>query len=310
MKSNLIPDLLHEQSAIINQSHGLDAFIQETGQGISTCSIQRWRGYLGEYDIQSLVYPMLVATCGGRARIRRMIDGKNLSVDYAMPGDITIIPRQQSMRWNVNREVDVIAVIFSNDSTCDHLQHVYDHILNQADSSTFVGSFTNNYVYTALSHLTNILIKPESVSQEYVDAHLKSLELYVNTYLGHNNDGLKPHKNPFTSQVHYTLERLSLGIKSKILIEDIAKELNVSPAYLSRKFKEEVGTTPHHFFLLKRIKAARDLLMNTDLDILSISLETGFSSQSHFTSHFSKELGMSPLKFRQRSNKSKQKLSD
>ncbi|MCB1668248.1 MAG: AraC family transcriptional regulator [Porticoccaceae bacterium] len=300
MKNLSVPDAMIKQSRVINQSHGIDAFVEATGMGVSNCLIQRWHGYLDEYDIEPLTYPLLTVIYGGRAKIRRMIDRENLSVDYAMPGDITIVPRDQAMRWSINREVDVVAVMFQNPATCDCLQDLYDQILSQSDDSVFVGSFTNAYIYTACNHLTNVLSASEKPPQTYIEAQLLALELYILNYLGKKDNGLKPTKDFYSRQVAYTLQRLTLEIKNRIRVEDIAHELNISPSYLTRKFKEEVGVSPHHLLLLKRIKRAQELLANTDIDILTISLESGFSSQSHLTRYFSKELGMSPLKFRQR----------
>ena len=298
-----ISPTMQAQSELMNRSHGIDAFISGSGLGVDACLILRWKGYLGEYDIEPLAYPVLVVSCGGRARIRRMIDNHQLSEDYAMAGDITLIPRGQAMRWNVNREVDVIAVIFENAKTCDLLQNLYDRIIHKSDANAFVGSFTNEYIFTTCSHLTNILSGDESVNQDYLNTHLRALELYLLNYLGRKNDGLQPLNTPYSQHVHYTIERLELGFRNKIQIDDIARELGLSPEYLSRIFKVEVGTTPHRLLLARRIRHAKSLLANTEVDISTIAYESGFSSQSHLTRLFTREVGMSPLKFRKHTQK-------
>ncbi|MCK9504449.1 MAG: helix-turn-helix transcriptional regulator [Porticoccaceae bacterium] len=292
-----------DQSEVINRAHGIKAFIEESVTGLAPCFIQRWRGYLGEYDIPKLRFPMIALISGGRAKIRRIKSSRTLSIDYAMPGDITLIPRDQDMRWHVNGEVDVIAFTFENPETCDHLQNVYNKILSQSRNKHYVGSFTNAYIFTTCNHLTNILSDPESVSRDYIATQVQALELYILNYLGNKNDGLHPIKENHSHYVDYAMQRLNLGVKSKIHVEDIARELRVSPAYLTKKFKDEVGITPHHFLLLTRIKKAQSLLAETDVDIATIAQESGFSHQSHLTRHFSREIGMSPFKFRQYAQK-------
>src|SRR5690606_37834168 len=99
--------------------------------------------------------------------------------------------------------------------------------------------------------------------------------------------------------ISYTLQRLNFGINTNIYMEDIARELRVSPSYLTKKFKEDVGIPPHQFLLMLRIRKAKQLLAETDIDIASIADECGFSHQGHLTRYFSKDVGMPPLKFRQ-----------
>jgi AraC family transcriptional regulator len=50
--------------------------------------------------------------------------------------------------------------------------------------------------------------------------------------------------------------------------------------------------------MTQRLEAARDLLINTDLPLLQLADETGFSSQSHFTESFKKVYDVTPLQYR------------
>jgi len=109
-------------------------------------------------------------------------------------------------------------------------------------------------------------------------------------------------------QVSYTLHKLGNEFRKKITIKNIAQELGVSPSYLSRIFKEEVGITPHDFLLSKRIERARRLLSDTNLDIYLIAIESGFSSQSHLTRYFSKQVGLPPSKYRKHVLKGRQAI--
>lgn len=291
---------LGQQAEIINQSHGIKAVLQYNGKGLGPCIVQRWQGYLGEYNIPQLAFPMVVMVAGGRAKIRRKDGGRRLSLDYAMPGEITLIPRNQKMNWHVNGEMDVISLIFGSEKTCNHVQAFYDRIARQYGDQDFVGSFTNNYIFTNCNHITNILMGSSTRESHYINLHLEALETYLLEYLGTSNNGLQANKVKNSHYVTFTMQRLTHSLANKIRIEDIARELRVSPAYLTKRFKEEVGVTPHNFLLFKRIKRAQTLLAETNMDIASIAEESGFSHQSHLTRNFSKMIGMSPLKFRQR----------
>jgi AraC family transcriptional regulator len=298
----MISDRLIEQAEIINTAHALTPLVQHHSQAWGGCIIQRWRGFLGEYEIPSLTYPIITIISGGRAKIKRIGNSNCLSLDHAMPGDIALIPRNQGMSWRVNGDMDVIAITFCSDQINNHLQDIYNHIADKISDANYVGSFSNSYLFTNANHLSNVLLSPNQKSAAYVDAHLQSIGLYINQFFGKKDDGLTEfqlHSHP----VNYTVQRLSLGISNKINIEDIAAELRISPAFLTKKFKQEVGITPHTFLLHKRIQKAQTLLANTNMDIASIAVDCGFSHQSHLTRHFSKFISISPLKFRQQAKK-------
>jgi AraC family transcriptional regulator len=195
--------------------------------------------------------------------------------------------------------MDVIAITFESPETCDCLQSSYDNILNKLGDLNYVGSFSNRYIYTSCNHITNILEDPDAVSTDYINTQIKALELYLLHYLGRSDDGLQSKRKQFSYQVSYSMQRLSLSVASKIHIEDVAREIKVSHAYLSKLFRQEVGITPHQFLLLNRIKKAKLLLTDTVVDIATIADECGFSHQSHLTRNFTKEVGISPLRFRQ-----------
>jgi PAS domain S-box-containing protein len=80
----------------------------------------------------------------------------------------------------------------------------------------------------------------------------------------------------------------------------LSRVLAVSPDYLGRLFKAEVGTPPHRFLIDLRIEAARQLLRETDLTITQIASRVGFASPSHFVATFRVKAGVTPTQFRRR----------
>ena len=293
---------LLEQAEIINRAHALDPSVQYHSPLWEGCIIQRWRGFLGEYQTPPLSYPIIAIISAGRAKIKRKGENAQLSADQAMPGDVALIPRGKAMAWHVNGEMDVITVTFASDAICNQLQDIYEHIADKVDGTKYVGSFTNSYLFTNANHISNVILSQESNRGEYIESHLHAMGLYVTHYLGKKDDGLTEFQL-HSHIVNYTIQRLSLGISNKINIEDIASELRLSPALLTKKFKQEMGVTPHNFLLLKRIQKAQSLLVNTDLDIASIAVDCGFSHQSHLTRNFTKITKVSPHKYRQQSHK-------
>lgn len=80
--------------------------------------------------------------------------------------------------------------------------------------------------------------------------------------------------------------------------EDIAKEVGISPDYLTDCFRQELGITPMTYLRRYRIRQARALLEAGELSIMQVALAVGFSEGAHFTRTFQREVGMSPRAYR------------
>ncbi|NBD24599.1 response regulator transcription factor [Paenibacillus glycinis] len=83
-------------------------------------------------------------------------------------------------------------------------------------------------------------------------------------------------------------------------LEGIAGELNVSAVYLSRIFKQGMGTSFVSMLTAARMKEAIRLLNETDLAIHEIAEKTGYESQHYFSTAFKKTTGLPPNQYRKR----------
>jgi AraC-like DNA-binding protein len=79
---------------------------------------------------------------------------------------------------------------------------------------------------------------------------------------------------------------------------DVAKFVNMSPFYFSKRFKQGTGLTFTHYLSRVRIEHCKDLLLNPDLRASEIAYEVGFQSVTHFNRVFAKIVGQSPTNFR------------
>lgn len=84
----------------------------------------------------------------------------------------------------------------------------------------------------------------------------------------------------------------------KLSLEIVAKQVYVSPFYLSHLFKEDLNTTFGEFLTKVRIEAAKNLLRDSDLSLSQIALEVGYPDQSYFTKVFKKVEKITPKTFR------------
>lgn len=84
----------------------------------------------------------------------------------------------------------------------------------------------------------------------------------------------------------------------EIGLNDLATELNVAPAYMSRVFNREVGVRIPTYLARVRMEKARQLLKDTDLKISEIARQVGIENIQYFNVLFKKDASVSPQEYR------------
>lgn len=85
-----------------------------------------------------------------------------------------------------------------------------------------------------------------------------------------------------------------------LTVEQIAREIYLSPSRLSHIIKDEFGTTLMDCISKVRIDKAKRLLSNEEVSIAQVAQEIGFSDQSYFTKVFKRIEGCTPKIYRAR----------
>lgn len=79
----------------------------------------------------------------------------------------------------------------------------------------------------------------------------------------------------------------------------IARQLYVSPQYLSRLFHVVCGETCMDYLTAVRLGAAKELLRSTQVKSYEIALKVGYNHPNYFSALFKKHEGMTPKQYRQ-----------
>ena len=89
------------------------------------------------------------------------------------------------------------------------------------------------------------------------------------------------------------------NLKRDIQLADLADAAGMSKYHFHRLFVKTTGETPARCIARQKIhRAAHDLLMISDAQVIDIAFEYGFSSPAVFTRTFNKFMGRSPTRFR------------
>lgn len=90
--------------------------------------------------------------------------------------------------------------------------------------------------------------------------------------------------------------------QENITRNSLAKVVYLSPDYIARFFKKEMGISLVNYLIKKRVEVAKELLLNTDLPVHIISDKVGYGNYSYFTKIFKKETNYTPVDFRKIAN--------
>jgi AraC-like DNA-binding protein len=85
-----------------------------------------------------------------------------------------------------------------------------------------------------------------------------------------------------------------------ITVAALARELDVSPNYLTSRFHAETGLTPTAYLARIRMGQAAWKLANTRLSIHQVSEQVGILDSNYFVKLFKKEFGETPSRYRER----------
>ena len=91
----------------------------------------------------------------------------------------------------------------------------------------------------------------------------------------------------------------------KLTISVLAKAANLSRSIFIKRFKEVCGLPPLEYITMKRIEAAEQMLLNTNLSIMEIAFKCGFYDSAHFAKKFINKNGVSPSDYRKKLNLNK-----
>ncbi len=80
--------------------------------------------------------------------------------------------------------------------------------------------------------------------------------------------------------------------------EEMAAKMGVSSRYMHQIFKESYDVTAMRYVTEVRLNRVKQMLTDTELDIVSICFEVGFESLSTFYRVFKQHVGVSPLVYR------------
>lgn len=107
------------------------------------------------------------------------------------------------------------------------------------------------------------------------------------------------HDSEHNRYVEREKEYVAEHIDESIRVVQIGEALGINENYLTGLFHKYEGITLQHYIRKEKVRQAKELLLYSSYSCSEIAALLCFSTQSHFSSAFKREVGMTPAKYRE-----------
>jgi AraC-like DNA-binding protein len=230
------------------------------------------------------------------------------SIGEFHPGDLVFIGRNLPHVWIADKE----PFSLSNRT----LESVFLQFTKDIFGNQLIALPEFTYVAKALSQSERGVKIPDDVTNEISELllqmpYLKPFERMIHFFkimdiIGHcenliplaSEEYIKTRFMPGNKRLAQIHEYLMNHYKEDIDLRRIASVVNLAEVSLCRFFKANTGMTLFEYLNKIKVDFACKMLMDKNMSILEICLDSGFNNLSHFNKQFKKITGLPPSEYR------------
>jgi AraC family transcriptional regulator len=105
-------------------------------------------------------------------------------------------------------------------------------------------------------------------------------------------------RRPVAQWLDQVKEILHSQFSEPLKLSQIANSVNVHPVHIARTFRKHYHCTVGEYLRWLRLQFACRQLSTSDTTLAQVASQAGFSSQSHFSTAFKQQMGMTPAAYR------------
>ncbi|MDQ0896941.1 helix-turn-helix domain-containing protein [Paenibacillus sp. V4I7] len=229
--------------------------------------------------------------------------------------------RAKEYKFPTQKEKQLVDCLMTGDSA--EAETIYTDIINET------AEYPYSVVHLAISHLT---LRVNNVLNTINKNNALALPLYLDTTIASLNQVETIEEINF--QFYQLFEHLHKKIDEKrsskhvdlikkmndiierdygnqnLSINSIADELDMSPIYISRLYKQHTMVALIDLIQDVRMNKSKELLIHSSLSVAEIAEKTGFTSDSYFYRKFKKYNSITPNDFRKQYNRNSEVLTN
>ncbi|GGC87080.1 hypothetical protein GCM10011508_12850 [Flavobacterium lutivivi] len=228
------------------------------------------------------------------------------SFEY-LPGETVIVPSNVEMKIDFpeatnQNPTQCIALAIDNQIITETLDFLNEKYPKEGKNNVWKLDHENYFFYNnvELASTINKLIKEcmgNSLTKDAIaDLTLQELIIrIIQTQTVKKFDNVLPleSNNPLLP----TIEYIRSNIRETIHLKDLSDKACMSTTSFYRYFKRELGMSPIEYILNEKIKYAKKLLSNPNVQVNEVSYATGFEDCNYFIRLFKKYEGITPKQY-------------
>jgi AraC family transcriptional activator of pobA len=106
---------------------------------------------------------------------------------------------------------------------------------------------------------------------------------------------MRPTRNALVQRV---IEYIEENYADGISLADVARALSYSPSHLTSLVRRETGLPVTSWIIERRLRAARERLLETDEPVAAVAEAVGFGDAHYFARQFARSNGTTPTRWR------------
>jgi AraC family transcriptional regulator len=240
---------------------------------------------------------VIVHLSGMINRLETELDGCVRRADPPMAGEIWFVPAGTRYASQAKGQVINYAELYFEP---EYIWELCGRRTSSEEWRPQAGVF-DDFIHRTLQYMRPLMTQVDDLSKLICQSLSQILCLHLyRRYGGSDRRTMKVGPAPGLRSRESGLieDYISAHMSEHITLDALAGIAGMSSHQLLRAFPRSFGMTPAQYVIEKRLRRARRLLLTTDQDITSISLETGFASHSHLTTTFKNHTGLTPKEFR------------
>lgn len=319
--SDLCGQIAGETGCVVYMEQGTFALLLSMGDGRSENTILQWvsgcisrirksvKLYFNSAPIfaESALFSTVEALAGQYSTLMRRLDDLQGRPSYGEESE------EPSSYLAIHQEKELLAAA----EACDTV--VTEHILREMFASLSarggaspraIGRLTAELMQLAAKIAQKESIDAEWIFRQMADVHKLSadpLELerslihIYETLIGKLREAQLSHG--YSRYIAQAIRHIQSSYKEGLTLDETAELLGITPAYLSRLFKEETGSTFTEYLTVYRIERSKQLIRTQAIPVKHIFQQVGFNSYSYFIKVFKEHTGETPHVYAERGGK-------
>ena len=253
----------------------------------------------GQFEGDGLDFHLVEICRGGRlrGRVHTELESGDRADLLLFPGTLQYVQPRAAFDYDMTgmyrvQQVYIDHSIFRETAAC----------LVKGDPDAIVGKGFHGIFDPRLQAAMDLLLEEARVPSAGGEFHADMLAQQIALLIlrRRHGDPVAPTRRRRLSAEELTrvLDHIEADLAETGGLDTLAGLVDMDVFGFTRAFKETTGRAPHQYLIERRIAKVKELLLHGGEGLAEIAYATGFSSQSHMTTSFTKQAGMPPGKWR------------